>query len=155
VTSIEAVSDAGGNPAISLTWRARRVAWHQFTRRHRRPLVLTEAAAVVVVAAAIPLYLSVAGYQWRAGGGATVRELPSNIDSVQAWALWVACVGSSVAAIVTVMLVLIRMTSQWNTDPARWRRVPSAALAMALAGSLWALSSLLTTGVIVNGLVMT
>lgn len=137
------------------TWRARRVAWHRFRRTRRRSLIVAEAAVLAAVAVAVPLYLQLVGYQWRLGGGRQVRELPPNVEPVLSWALWTATVGATVAAAVAVGLVAARLLRQLRTPPAQWRRVPAAAHTALMIGALWAVSSMTTTGVIVNGLVMT
>ena len=129
--------------------------WQRFSRHHRRALIAAEGLVLAGLAAAVPLYLYLAGYQWRTGGGEQVRELPPNIDQVLSWALWTATIGAAVAAAVAIGLVATRVFSQLRTPAAQWRRVPAAAGWALITGALWAVSSMTTTGVIVNGLVMT
>lgn len=129
--------------------------WQRFSRHHRRALIATEGLVLAGLAVAVPLYLHLAGYQWRTGGGEQVRELPPNIDQVLTWALWTAELGAVVAAAITVGLVATRLISQIGTPAAQWRRVPATAVWALIGGGLWAVSSMTTTGVIVNGLVMT
>ena len=129
--------------------------WRRFSQHHRRTLIATEALVLVGLAVAVPLYLYLAGYQWRTGGGTQVRELPPNIDQVLSWALWTATIGAAVATAVVIGLVANRVFRQLRTPPTQWRRVPAAAHTALMIGALWAVSSMTTTGVIVNGLVMT
>lgn len=141
--------------ARETAWRVHRVGWYRFTHDRRRQLITIEALALAGAAVAVPLYLHVAGYQWRTGAGDHVRELPPNIDRVLSWALWTAEIGAAFAAAVVIGLVATHLTGQLRMPPAQWRRVPAAAIWALIVGALWAVSSMTTTGVIVNGLVMT
>lgn len=138
-----------------IRWRAHNVARWQFTRRHRRALVITEAAAVAAVAVALPVYLKVVGMGWTAGGGTPVRPAPPNLDTVESWALWVAYAGACAGAGATLLIVGVSLTRQRAVPADQWARVPAAAGGVFLASSLWVLSSIATTDVIVNALVMT
>lgn len=141
--------------ARRIVWRAHRVAWHQFTQRRRRTLIITEGLTLTTAAAAVPLYLLIAGYQWTVVGGETVREMPPNIDTVSSWALFIAQMGAAFFAILTMTAVGVWLLNQRHTSPALWRRVSAAVWCLALTGPLWALSAITTTWVIFNGLVMT
>lgn len=139
----------------AVTARARRVAWHQFTRRRRRSLMAAEAFGLIVAALAVPLYLQSAGYQWTLGAGKRVRELPPNIDTVLSWALWTAQAGAAFAGVLAIFAVSLHLLRHRSTPPAHWRHIPIAAVWMVFIGALWALSSITTTAVVVNALVMT
>ncbi|MEU3475864.1 hypothetical protein [Rhodococcus sp. NPDC006774] len=149
MTASDPAAESAGGP---VPWQPR---WEQVRGRHGRTVIIVEALVLSAVAAAVPLYLQFGGYQWTAGGGEQVRELPPNIDHVLSWALWTATVGAALGAAVTIGIVAARLLSQLRTPPAQWRRIPAAAGWALILGALWAVSSITTTGVIVNGLVMT
>lgn len=147
-------------PTDRAPWRA---GWQQF-RRRRRALIATEALGLAAVAVAMPmavvpsmaaaLYPHPAGYDWTPHAGEQLRELAPNIDRVLSWGLWIAMVGAAFAAAVTIGLVTARLISQLRTPPQQWRRVAATARWAVATGALWAASSVITTRLIVDGLVM-
>ena len=135
----------------TILWRVRRVAWHRFTRQYRRSLVITQGLVIAGVAIALPLYLQVVGYDIPGRESTLGRELPPDTETALSWALWTTQLGtlppqpSSPHSWVSVY-------SQIRTPAEHWRRVPVATVWITVIGGLWALSSIITSVVIVHGL---
>ena len=136
----------------TILWRVRRVAWHRFTRQYRRSLVITQGLVIAGVAIALPLYLQVVGYDVPGRESTLGRELPPDTETALSWALWTTQLGTFAAAAIVAALVGIRLLSQIRTPAEHWRRVPVATVWITVIGGLWALSSIITSVVIVHGL---